>query len=657
VSTDKVRNFLRALNFERLGSSGISTYYAVFAGANKLHLRTHQPRSLDQSEKTVLHNVNGSDTQEINTVVTLFTEGRYTETASLAQAMTTRFPLHGFGWTILGTALMQMGRNTDALVPMQKAAALSPCNPDVHNNLGLVLRNLGRLDEAEASCRRALQLKPDYAEAHYILGIILRDLGRLEEAEQFHRKAVLLDMESIVYRFNLANFLSASNRSEDIEEAKSIFLEIIKAEPTHFGAWNNLGRLLFETGYTSAAHTAYTAAVTYHPHEAAAHVNLGSVLLEQGDLAAAGKNFNIALELNPELAGAHQGLASISHRLGHEEESRHHRDMGFGKQPISTLVYRGRGNPVQLLVLGSALEGNIPWRLLIDCNVFHTTIIAVEYFNSNEPLPPHQLIFNGIGDADLCQGGLEVANRLIERSPAPVINRPDAVLQTGRLVNARRLGTLSGVIAPRMILVSKKDIISGQALELLERKELTYPLLLRAPSFHGGNYFVSVDNQNAFNSALEELPGENLLAMEFLDSRSEDGLFRKYRVMSINGNLYPIHMAVSTQWKVHYFSSDMEKNAEYRNEEETFLGDFFSFLGTDAISALEKINQTLGLDYCGIDFGIDGDGNILLYEANSTMVIAPPTREKRWDYRRTAIENALTATKKMFVERATNRNC
>jgi len=608
------------------------------------------------SGETVPRKENSPTSQEIDTVVALFNEGRYTEAAPLAQAMTMRFPLHGFSWTVLGTVLMNMGRIADALTPMQKALELSPDNPDMHNNLGIIFLGLGRLDEAEVNCRRALQIKPDYVKANCILGIVLRDLGRLDEAEQFLRKAVLLDPESTEYRFNLANFLTTSSRSEDVDEAKSIFLEVIKAEPTHLGAWNNLGRLLFETGYTSAARTAYSAAVTYHPHEATAHVNLGSVLLDMGDLLAAEKHFKIALDLNPDLANAHQGLASISHRLGLEDESCHHRDMGFGKQSLSTLAYRGRGKPLQLLVLGSALEGNIPWRFLIDSEVFQTTIIAVEYFDRRLPLPLHQLIINAIGDADLCQHGLEIANQLITKSRAPVINRPEAVLQTGRLMNARRLGILPGVIAPRMTLVEKTDIISGQALEILAHKEFTFPLLLRAPGFHGGNYFVCVDAPDALNSAAEDMPAESLLVIQFIDSRSQDGLFRKYRVMSINGSFYPIHMAISSQWKVHYVTSDMGKNAEYRNEEAAFLNDFCAFLGPTAITVLGRINQALGLDYCGIDFGIDKNGNILLYEANATMVFNPPTQEKRWDYKRVAIENALAATKRMFVEQAVNQS-
>jgi hypothetical protein len=316
------------------------------------------------------------------------------------------------------------------------------------------------------------------------------------------------------------------------------------------------------------------------------------------------------------------------------------------------LAHCGKGEPIQLLVLGSALVGNIPWRFLIDRRIFHTTLMSVEYFDNRLALPEHRLIMNVIGDADICQSGLEIAKQLLERTAAPIINHPNAVLQTGRLRNAKRMGGISGVISPRMVLISKDNYYAGSALKMLEHEGIAFPFLLRPPGFHGGDYFVYVDSQETLISAFRELPGEGLLAIEFLDSRSEDNLIRKYRVMSINGYLYPIHMAISSNWKVHYYSSDMANNESYRNEEMAFLNNFRLFLGDKVMLALDRINQALGLDYCGIDFGMDTHGNILLYEANASMRINHLTSDIQWDYRRTAIENALVSTKNMIIERA-----
>src|SRR5271155_271367 len=105
--------------------------------------------------------------QELRTMASLFTRGRHSETATFAQAMTVRFPMHALSWMVLGAVLKRMGQSTNALAAVQKAVALSPGNAEAHNNLGTILEDLGRLGEAEASYGRALEIKPDYAEAHF----------------------------------------------------------------------------------------------------------------------------------------------------------------------------------------------------------------------------------------------------------------------------------------------------------------------------------------------------------------------------------------------------------------------------------------------------------------------------------------------------------
>ena len=74
--------------------------------------------------------------------------------------------------------------------------------------------------------------------------------------------------------------------------------------------------------------------------------------------------------------------------------------------------------------------------MLDDCT-FLTSVIVTDYLDPEIALPPHQLIFNTIGDADLCQPALEAAIHLIDRTTAPVINDPRAVMKTGRIDNAR----------------------------------------------------------------------------------------------------------------------------------------------------------------------------------------------------------------------------
>lgn len=134
---------------------------------------------------------NEPSSQEINSLVALFDEGRFTEAATLAQAMTVRFPLYGFGWKALGAALNQMGLSIDALEPMQKAVFLLPRDAVAHSNLGLTLHEMGRLDEAEAAYQQAIQINSDTAETYSNLLLSFNYDSRktpsfcLKEARQF----------------------------------------------------------------------------------------------------------------------------------------------------------------------------------------------------------------------------------------------------------------------------------------------------------------------------------------------------------------------------------------------------------------------------------------------------------------------------------------
>jgi hypothetical protein len=96
----------------------------------------------------------------------------------------------------------------------------------------------------------------------------------------------------------------------------------------------------------------------------------------------------------------------------------------------------------------------------------------------------------------------------------------------------------------------------------------------------------------------------------------------------------------------------MAENDCYRREEAGFLDDMAGVLGAKAIAALHGIAKALALDYAGVDFGLDRDGNLLLFEANATMVVARPGNEDHWAYRRSAIDRAIDAAVNMIRRRA-----
>jgi hypothetical protein len=182
-----------------------------------------------------------------------------------------------------------------------------------------------------------------------------------------------------------------------------------------------------------------------------------------------------------------------------------------------------------------------------------------------------------------------------------------------------------------------------------------FPLLLRASGYHTGQHFIRVETAAALADATASLPGNDPLAITYLDARGPDGMARKYRAMFINGKVYPLHLAISADWKVHYFSAAMEAEPAFRAEEDRFLRDMPAVIGESAMAALSDIQAALGLDYGGIDFGLGPDGALLLFEANATMAIIPPDFRPIWDYRRQAVSTAFAAAQRMLARRAAGR--
>jgi hypothetical protein len=277
------------------------------------------------------------------------------------------------------------------------------------------------------------------------------------------------------------------------------------------------------------------------------------------------------------------------------------------------------------------------------------TVIVAEYFDQSLPLPKHDLFFNAVGDADLSPEALEAAQGIVAKSDAILINPPVNVIPTGRADNAQRLAAINGVVAPVMRKLSRAAVAALRP-DDLANAGLSFPVLLRSAGYHTGLNFLKVDTFADLAPAAAQLPGSEILVMQFLDARSSDDKIRKYRVMAIQRKLYPLHAAVSRHWKIHYFSADMVNDETHREEDARFLGDMPGVLGARAMGALAEIADTLGLDYAGIDFSLDRDGNVLLYEANANMFVPLPDPDPRWDYRRPAVARIYDAVWNMLVQ-------
>jgi hypothetical protein len=439
--------------------------------------------------------------------------------------------------------------------------------------------------------------------------------------------------------FRRALLLEGLGRNAD---AKDAYRDLIERDPTHAGAHNNLARLYHREGEREPARALLEHVIDLAPSDAMAHANLGIVLYELEKFTEARSHLQHALRLEPDSAIAHLGMARILAIEGNDTESLRHQRAALGTGPIGISPAPMHENPPRLLLLASEDQlGATSAEWLRDATFSMATLI-VERFHDDLDLPPHHAVFNTIGDADRNAAALERARTIVARSTVPVVNHPDAVLATARTALGERLRDLADVIVPATRIFSRKGAVP----------DLGWPLLLRAPGFHSGQHFVRVERPEDVVDALAHLPGDELLAIEALPAQSADGLFRKYRMMIVDGELYPMHAAISNHWKVHFFSAEMTQHPERRAEDEAFLVSPESVLGAPALRALHAIRTRLELDYGGIDFALDEHDRILVFEANATMTVPSPPSGVQWNYRREPVLRILEATRSMLLGRA-----
>jgi aromatic-L-amino-acid/L-tryptophan decarboxylase len=437
-------------------------------------------------------------------------------------------------------------------------------------------------------------------------------------------------------------------------EARSMYQRMLHRDSCHVGVLNNLGSLLMADREVAPARVLFERAVEHYPLHLVSRANLGNLLIKSHEFSAACEHFEATFRVDPNYRPGHAGLSCALDELGETERASLHRRKAFANRAVVITRYRGEQPPIIVLELVSVTGGNIRTDEFLSDKLFQRIFVTAEFYDPRMVLPPHDFVFNAIGDADCAVAALTGALTVVSHTSAPVINPPAAVLATGRCAIAQRLSVIPGVLTANTLMLSRDLLVGSKAAAVLAERGFSFPLLLRTPGFHGGDHFVRVEAIDELTAAIESLPGEELLVIQYLDARGPDGKSRKYRVMMVDGKLYPLHLAISDHWKIHYFSADMAESTAHRAEDAAFLDDMGCMLGPHVIDALQEIQRTLALDYGGIDFGLNNQGDVLLFEANATMAVIVPDEDSRWDYRRSAVDRIYSAVDQMLRGRAKN---
>jgi hypothetical protein len=148
------------------------------------------------------------------------------------------------------------------------------------------------------------------------------------------------------------------------------------------------------------------------------------------------------------------------------------------------------------------------------------------------------------------------------------------------------------------------------------------PLLIRPVTSHGGVdlELVTTADGLARRRAAQRGP---VYVCRFIDFRSADSWYRKYRIIFVDRKPYPYHLAIAQKWMVHYYTAEMESCPWKLDEETRFLQEPEAVLGPVGMQAIQTIGQRMDLEYSGVDFSLMADKRILVFEANPTMLVHP----------------------------------
>ncbi len=177
-----------------------------------------------------------------------------------------------------------------------------------------------------------------------------------------------------------------------------------------------------------------------------------------------------------------------------------------------------------------------------------------------------------------------------------------------------------------------------------------FPITVRPVDSHKGQGLKKLDNPDAIPAYLAERPESEFYIAPYVDFRSLDSQFRKYRIVMIQGRPYACHMAVSANWIVHYLSSDMTGSAEKRAEEAKFFADFDTAFARRHHAALLEIATRVELEYFGIDCGETADGNLLVFEIDSGMTVHAMDPIDIFPYKQPQMRKVFKAFRQMLLD-------
>jgi tetratricopeptide (TPR) repeat protein len=492
----------------------------------------------------------------------------------------------------LGLECLKAGRTEQAIAAFQLGLAVAAARDEpseiiatLHERLGEATALRGDFESASSNYQAALRLAPHSTNCWCKFADLHLRAGKHQEAISLYLQALRLNSRHWAARANLVQALMGA---QQYIVAKGLLAELIGERPHDSGLRHRLGRVHFELNELALAIECFQEAVALNPRDAESINWIGALKQTIGDAAGAQAAYEEAAKLEPLIRRP------------------------AAKSPAE----------FSLLALYAPFGGNTPTEYLFQDAFYDTDTLSMfasrEYdramFDENV-----RLVVNLISDTDQTEALLPLAADLVDRLGKPVINHPRKILRTTRDAVADLLQAIPGCRVPKAVRLEAGADCSLTKLQTLFPSAVS--VLARPAGTHGGDDFEKFEDHAALAAFLSQRPDHDHYLIEFIDYRSEDGYFRKYRFIFVDDQILPYHLCIGDGWKLHHVSTDMANQPWMQREEEAFLNDPAAVFGPAHYQALEIIRERIGLEYCGIDCALDNSGNLVVFEVNASMLV------------------------------------
>jgi hypothetical protein len=318
------------------------------------------------------------------------------------------------------------------------------------------------------------------------------------------------------------------------------------------------------------------------------------------------------------------------------------------------------------LMMPGALMDNMPLEFLVNGT---DVTLDMLYLEPDPALWPQQWPAHDVACVAVCESPearplLDLLTQHMHRLPRPTLNQPARIADLARDTAWRRLQALPGCVMPPSVAVSRAALTT-----LLDSSEAAtsgwadlwrgahYPIICRPAGSHAGHGLGKIDDDSALAAYLAATDGEQFVVSPFINYISADHQYRKYRIAFVAGQTFPVHLALSARWMVHYLNGDMTDRPDNRAEEQRFFEGFDQGFGLRHAAALAEIDERLGLDYFSIDCAETPEGELLVFECDTGGVAHAMDPLQDFGYKRPHMLRLFAAFRSLLLAAAADRSC